>query len=297
MAAARYLIHPTSKNRISGETEATAMKQFVQTHLRNFISGIIIGAAMLIPGVSGGTTAIILGVYDRLVAAVASFFKDVKKNIIFLAVLAVGGVIGLLGFSKLLLKLVELWEVPMLLLFIGATSGSFPLLVKKSRDGFKLTSLLWLVVGFACIFGISQLPESLFAFDAHSLAGFATLFVLGIPLAVALVLPGISFSYMMLVFSIYDPFLAALSSLDIAFLAPLGLGLVAGVLLTTKILEKTMQRFPGPTYFAIIGFMFGSILEIVRSLPHVPNGWEIPACVLTFAIGAVGVWLYSRNAE
>ena len=102
------------------------MKQFVQTHLRNFISGIIIGAAMLIPGVSGGTTAIILGVYDRLVAAVASFFKDVKKNIIFLAVLAVGGVIGLLGFSKLLLKLVELWEVPMLLLFIGATSGSFP---------------------------------------------------------------------------------------------------------------------------------------------------------------------------
>ena len=273
------------------------MKQFFTTHLRNFLSGIIIGAAMLIPGVSGGTTAIILGVYDRLVGAVASFFKDVKKNILFLAVLGVGGVIGLLAFSKLLLKLVELWEVPMLLLFIGATSGSFPLLVKKSREGFRFSSVLWLIAGFACIFGISQLPESMFAFDAHSWTGFATLFVLGIPLAVALVLPGISFSYMMLVFSIYDPFLAALSSLDIFFLAPLGLGLVAGVLLTTKVLETTMKRYPGPTYFAIIGFMLGSILEIIRSLPHVPGGWEIPACVLTFAVGALGVWLYSRNAE
>ncbi|PWL50685.1 MAG: DUF368 domain-containing protein, partial [Clostridiales bacterium] len=81
------------------------------------------------------------------------------------------------------------------------------------------------------------------------------------------------------------------------FLLPLGLGLIAGVLLSTKLLEKAMRRFPGPTYFAIIGFVLGSILEILRELPHTPAGWEIPACILTLAVGAAGVWLYSRNAE
>lgn len=285
------------KNASTSENSAKTSLKKSLAPVKNFVYGVVIGAAMLIPGVSGGTTAIILGIYDQLVAAVASFFKDIKKNFLFLIVIALGGVAGFVLFSNLMLKLISLWEVPMMFLFIGATSGSFPLLVRKSREGFKLSSALFLLLGFALVFGISYLPESLFHFDAHSVAGFFTLFVLGIPLAVALVLPGISFSYMMLIFSIYDPFLRALSSFDVLFLLPLGLGLIAGVLLSTKLLEKAMQRFPGPTYFAIIGFVLGSILEILRELPHTPAGWEIPACILTLAVGAVGVWLYSRNAE
>ena len=285
------------KNASTSENSAKTSLKKSLAPVKNFVYGVVIGAAMLIPGVSGGTTAIILGIYDQLVAAVASFFKDIKKNFLFLIVIALGGVAGFVLFSNLMLKLISLWEVPMMFLFIGATSGSFPLLVRKSREGFKLSSALFLLLGFALVFGISYLPKSLFHFDAHSVAGFFTLFVLGIPLAVALVLPGISFSYMMLIFSIYDPFLRALSSFDVLFLLPLGLGLIAGVLLSTKLLEKAMRRFPGPTYFAIIGFVLGSILEILRELPHTPAGWEIPACILTLAVGAVGVWLYSRNAE
>ncbi len=285
------------KNASTSENSAKTSLKKSLAPVKNFVYGVVIGAAMLIPGVSGGTTAIILGIYDQLVAAVASFFKDIKKNFLFLIVIALGGVAGFVLFSNLMLKLISLWEVPMMFLFIGATSGSFPLLVRKSREGFKLSSALFLLLGFALVFGISYLPKSLFHFDAHSVAGFFTLFALGIPLAVALVLPGISFSYMMLVFAIYNPFLRAISGFDVLFLLPLGLGLIAGVLLSTKLLEKAMQRFPGPTYFAIIGFVLGSILEILRELPHTPAGWEIPACILTLAVGAAGVWLYSRNAE
>ncbi len=285
------------KNASASENSAKTSLKKSLAPVKNFVYGVVIGAAMLIPGVSGGTTAIILGIYDQLVAAVASFFKDIKKNFLFLIVIALGGVAGFVLFSNLMLKLISLWEVPMMFLFIGATSGSFPLLVRKSREGFKLSSALFLLLGFALVFGISYLPKSLFHFDAHSVAGFFTLFALGIPLAVALVLPGISFSYMMLVFAIYNPFLRAISGFDVLFLLPLGLGLIAGVLLSTKLLEKAMRRFPGPTYFAIIGFVLGSILEILRELPHTPAGWEIPACILTLAVGAAGVWLYSRNAE
>ena len=149
------------KNASTSENSAKTSLKKSLAPVKNFVYGVVIGAAMLIPGVSGGTTAIILGIYDQLVAAVASFFKDIKKNFLFLIVIALGGVAGILLFSKLLLRLISLWEVPMLFLFIGATSGSFPLLVRKSREGFRLSSILFLLLGFALVVGISYLAVSL----------------------------------------------------------------------------------------------------------------------------------------
>lgn len=267
--------------------------------LKNILYGLIIGAVMLIPGVSGGTTAIILGIYDQLVAAVASFFKNVKKNLLFLGSVALGGVIGLVFCAKLLLMLVELWEVPMLCLFAGAIAGSFPLLVRKSHGGFSVRSVLFLLIGFGLALATTFVPSDLFTIDGHGVRDFCILFLLGLPLAVALILPGISFSSILAVFSLHTRFMTALQpkTFDLMFLLPLGLGLVAGVLLTTRLLEKAMNRHPGPTYFCIIGFVLGSVLEIFRSMPHVPGGLEIPAGILLFLVGAVGVWFYSRNAE
>lgn len=267
--------------------------------LKNILYGLIIGAVMLIPGVSGGTTAIILGIYDQLVAAVASFFKNVKKNLLFLGSVALGGVIGLVFCAKLLLMLVELWEVPMLCLFAGAIAGSFPLLVRKSHGGFSVRSVLFLLIGFGLALATAFVPSDLFTIDGHGVRDFCILFLLGLPLAVALILPGISFSSILAVFSLHTRFMTALQpkTFDLMFLLPLGLGLVAGVLLTTRLLEKAMNRHPGPTYFCIIGFVLGSVLEIFRSMPHVPGGLEIPAGILLFLVGAVGVWFYSRNAE
>lgn len=267
--------------------------------LKNILYGLIIGAVMLIPGVSGGTTAIILGIYDQLVAAVASFFKNIKKNLLFLGSVALGGVIGLVFCAKLLLMLVELWEVPMLCLFAGAIAGSFPLLVRKSHGGFSVRSVLFLLIGFGLALATALVPSDLFAIDGHGVRDFCILFLLGLPLAVALILPGISFSSILAVFSLHTRFMTALQpkTFDLMFLLPLGLGLVAGVLLTTRLLEKAMNRYPGPTYFCIIGFVLGSVLEIFRSMPHLPGGLEIPAGILLFLLGAVGVWFYSRNAE
>ena len=177
---------------------------------KNILYGFIIGAVMLIPGVSGGTTAIILGIYDQLIAAVAEFFKDMWKNGLFLLTVAVGGLLGLVLCSKLLLMLVELWEVPMLCLFAGAIAGSFPLLVRKSRGGFNFVSVLFLLIGFGLALATALVPKDLFAVEGHSFQTFCILFLLGLPLAVALVLPGISFSSILAVFSIHEKFMASL---------------------------------------------------------------------------------------
>jgi putative membrane protein len=265
--------------------------------LKNGFYGLIIGAAMLIPGVSGGTTAIILGIYDRLVASVSSFFKDIKHNFIFLAAVAVGGILGVLLFAKPLQSLVNLWEAPMLCLFMGATCGSLPMLIRKSKGGFRFYSVVAALAGFALVLSISLLPEGLFSFDTHSVSGFLILLVSGIPLAVALVLPGISVSYMMLVIGIWEPMLNAVSSLDIFFLAPLAIGLGLGVILTTKVLEYAMNRHPGQTYFAIIGFVLGSVLEIVREIPKPEHLYIYPVCVLMFAAGTAAIWFYASKIE
>lgn len=267
-------------------------------HLKNFILGALTGALMMIPGVSGGTVAIILGVYDQLVKAVATFTKDIKKNLLFLGAFGIGGIVGVVAVSKLLLWLVGLWEVPMMFLFIGAPTGSVPLLIRKSKtNGFHWSSLVALLAGLAIVIGVSLLPEDLFVVETDTLRGFLLLLALGIPLAIPLVLPGISFSYMLMVFAIYTRFLAALSSIDIMFLLPLCLGLLIGMIAFTKLLDKAMSQKPGPTYYCITGFVLGSIIMLAKELPHWPTGWEIPACVVTFIVGAVGVYLYSRKAE
>ena len=121
--------------------------------LLNVLYGFIIGAFMMLPGVSGGTTAIILGIYDRIVSAVSSFRKDVKKNLIFLGTLAVGGGLGVLLLASPLEKLIGLWYGPMCCLFGGLTMGSVPMLIKKTDAKIAFGDIakvvLWFIVGAA----------------------------------------------------------------------------------------------------------------------------------------------------
>ena len=87
---------------------------------------------MLVPGVSGGTMAIILGIYDKLISAVSNIFVSFKKSFLFLLQILCGGLVGVFALSGLILWLIELWKLPMTYFFIGAIAGSIPMLVKKS---------------------------------------------------------------------------------------------------------------------------------------------------------------------
>ncbi len=270
--------------------------------LLNVLYGFIIGALMLLPGVSGGTTAIILGIYDRIVSAVSSFTKDIKKNLVFLGTLAIGGGLGVLLLASPLEKLVGLWYGPLCCLFGGLTLGSVPMLMKKTeakkntKDITKI--ILWFCAGAAVVVGIEFLPEGLTTVGGGGIGQFILLFVLGIIFSVGFVLPGISLSYMMLVFGVYQPLLTAVKELDVMFILPLGLGILVGTVLTTKILETCMKKFALATYTVITGFVAGSVVSLLINdiIPNMPAGWyNIPAgCVMAVA-GFVGVWMYTSK--
>ena len=261
------------------------------------VKGLIIGGTMLVPGVSGGSMAIILGIYDELVSSVSSFMKSKRKHFLFLLVFGVSGLVGMFLFSKPLLRLIEAYPMPMLYFFMGAVAGGVPLIFKQSQlKRFSVRGLFYVLLGLAIVLGLAVIPVSggQSAMDAD-LKGILYLALAGFIAAVALVLPGISVSYLLLVMGLYDELMRAISQFYMPFLIPLGVGLILVIILTTKILEKAMNSYPQPTYLIILGFVLGSMGEV---FPGIPTGIEIPVCACTLLAGFGCIMLLSyREAK
>ena len=114
----------------------------------------------------------------------------------------------------------------------------------------------------------------------------------GLIAAVGLVLPGISVSYLLLLMGLYDETMRAISKLYLPFLIPLGLGLLSGIVPTTKVLERAMEAHPQPTYLIMLGFMLGSMAELFPGIP----GWpEVLLCLATLAAGFLIIWGISKK--
>jgi len=138
-------------------------------------------------------------------------------------------------------------------------------------------------VGFLIAYLITLFPEGMLSFDGDSmLISIVILFIAGVFIAIALVLPGISASYVLLLLGIYNLTLMAIKSMNLLFLMPLTIGVLAGTFLTAGILEREMNRHPQFTYMLIIGFMLGSLVEV---FPGLPGGMTIIPCIVTFAAG------------
>ncbi len=263
------------------------------SNILTLLKGLIIGGTMLVPGVSGGSMAMILGIYNRLISAISSFFQNVKKNVIFLGIFVVGALAGMVLFANPILSLIERFPKPMLYFFIGAALGGVPMMYKESQvKKISIKHIVYILVGIVIVTLLGLLPTDVFS--AESQAGIlriVLLLVAGFIAALALILPGISVSYMLLVLGLYEPTITAVKNLDILFLLPLGIGVILGILLTTKLLETVMTKFPSVTYMVILGFILGSLTE---TFPGIPNGIEWLICILTLAAGFTAIYMLSK---
>ena len=259
------------------------------------LKGLVVGGTMLVPGASGGSMALILGVYDRLVSSVSSFMKHKRASLIFLALFAAGGLLGMLLFAKPLLMLIERYPMPMRYFFLGAIAGGIPLMFREAGvKRFSWKQPVYILIGAAVVVLIGLIPVGKVQSEMEAgILSFLLLAVAGFIAAVALVLPGISVSYLLLLMGLYDETMRAISTLYMPFLVPLGVGLVAGILPTTKVLERAMADHPQPTYLIMLGFMLGSMAELFPGIP----GWpEILLCLVTLAAGFLVIWFISRKS-
>ena len=252
----------------------------------NILYGAVIGASMLIPGVSGGTMAIILGIYDRLISSVSNIIKKPKENLPFLAFVFLGGLSGILLFSQAALKIIAAHTEACMFFFIGTICGSVPLLVKKS--GIKITNMynvIFSLIGIIAVFGIRLIPQS-------SLSnGGPMLIICGVVIAAAMVLPGISTSHVLLILGLYDSFWGGFKEGNADFFLLIGIGGIIGTLLTAKLTDIAEKRFPCQTYMVIIGFIMTSVYDIFPR--NIQNGhWYV--YLIFCAVGFAAAYMLSN---
>ncbi len=281
------------------------MKNSLKSDVILIFKGFIIGSSMSVPGVSGGTMAILLGIYDKLIGAISNFLKDIRTNTIFLMKFCLGAGIGIGSLAFAIKWLLEKFPLPVSFFFLGAVIGGIPALYKKTKESpIKLTSVLYFLLGLGIVISIGFIPVGNFEISSGSgIAHYGMLLVTGIIVALALVLPGISTSHMLLVLGMYDAMLLAITKFDIVYIGILGTCTLIGIFLITKPIEWTLNKFPHQTYCMIIGFVLGSTSEIFRDkiLPAIPMdagfSWWVPSIIIsvvTFVLGYVSIISLSR---
>lgn len=262
--------------------------------LFNFFKGIAISIATMVPGVSGGTMAIILNVYDDLIHAVGSFFEDWKKHSKLIFELALGGLVGILAFSRIIEKALDKFPTLMAFFFIGVIFGGIPTLYRKAVSIEKSkVNYIFLVIGFILALFLSGNNNiASIAVGRIGVFNIGLLVLAGIIIAIALILPGISGSFILLILGLYDITLDAINTFNIKFLVPVGIGVLIGTILTTKTIEKLINKYPGKTYMMILGFVIGSIISIY---PTEVNNTNMIYSILAFTIGFVIIYFISRK--
>lgn len=227
--------------------------------------GALIGIANIIPGVSGGTMAVILGVYDKIISAVSNLKSDLKNSLKILIPIGVGALAGIIGFAKIIEILLENFPLATNLVFVGLILGSFKMIIEKSTPkGHNLSGFLALFAGV----GIMLLIQSANVVENSvitqlDISSFIKLFLASIISAGAMIVPGLSGSFLLLLFGVYTTILTAVSSLNIMILIPVGLGCLVGILGFAKIIDKLFKICEGQTYMGILGLMIGSIGAIM----------------------------------
>lgn len=280
----------------------------------DLLRGIVIGIANIIPGVSGGTMAVSMGIYDKLIGAVSNLFKDFKRNLLFLLPLLIGMGVGIVGFGKLLEYLLEYHVLATCLTFVGLILGGVPILwvhLKGSvskKPGGRLGGAevacfaLLLAVGV----GLPLLQGSESAVKAMSLSvGSAViLFLLGVIASATMVIPGVSGSMVLMVLGYYSTILAQVTGLldsllardwaalghCVGLLVPFGIGVVLGIFLIAKIIEWLFKKFPTQTYAAIIGLIVSSPFAILYSSGALAR-FSAAGLIVGLALGAAGGWV------
>jgi len=267
----------------------------------NVLKGMGVGLSMLIPGVSGGTIAIILGIYDDLISAISSFTKNIKKNSLLLGTFFIGVGLGMFLLADVMLFITKNYHTTAMYFFLGAIAASLPMLFKKAKMdklGKKLSLYysLYAVIGILIVWLIALIPTGIFKYDeGNPVLSIIMLLVAGFLFSIALILPGISGTFMLLMLGMYESTIIAVKDFDLLYLVPLIVGGLIGTVATTKALENAMKNHTQITYMVIMGFVVASMFDVVPKL--IPIGLDIVACVIAFTAGFFAISLISRKRK
>ena len=283
--------------------------------LKLFGIGVFIGIANVVPGVSGGTIAVICNVYDKLIILSSLNITRIKQTWKDILSLALGIGAGILLFAKVITLLYAKFPAQTSAFFIGIVVGSIPFLFRKTRVGIPAAAVAengslksgWLygtlccgVAGFALMLGMFFLQrrgvQTAAVITAFSLPFAAKLALMGALAAVAMLIPGISGSFVLLILGVYPTVLQAVADFNMLLLIPIALGVGAGLVFGARMIAVLLERFPAPMYAFILGLVAGSILYLYSSTSCQPFTMRVISGTV-FLIGYATVSFFSKRGE
>jgi len=250
------------------------------------IKGMLMGISNIIPGVSAGTMAVSLRIYDDLIFTITQFFEKKKQSIKFLAPLGLGVILGVVFFSYFLEFLLAEYAFVTSLAFVGLILGGLPILLKEFRESLNENSGkisfrhgLAFMIFFVIVIGLSLMQEPVANVSAIeiSLGNIVRLFGVGIITSATMIIPGISGSLVLMIIGYYYQLLQLLTSFfnnalalnweglleNMVLITPVVLGLVIGIFLVSKMVEYLFINFPSVTYSGILGLVIASPFAIL----------------------------------
>lgn len=248
----------------------------VKIGLINFIKGFILGIANVIPGVSGGTMAVSMGLYELILSSIGNFFKDIKGNFIKLLPIILGILVAIVSTSKLVTYALTNYKAQTLCLFIGLIFGGVSLIMKKIKGkGSKINYLIFFIVFFFVI-SLNFLKTGLIeiSFTNMGIIDYLLLLVMGFIASSAMVIPGISGSFILMVLGYYDKIIYTISTItnfsklgsNLLILVPFGIGVIIGIVFMAKLITNLIKKYETKTYFAIMGFVLSSVVVLLLQL-------------------------------
>ncbi|MCI9173483.1 MAG: DUF368 domain-containing protein [Lachnospiraceae bacterium] len=248
--------------------------------IRMILKGAVIGIANIIPGVSGGTMAVSMGIYDKIIHAATHLLSEFKKSMQVLIPIVIGAGIGVVALARIIEIMFEKAPFQTNLLFIGLIIGGLPAMAKKVKGKtVRLGHLLAFLLFFVLVTGLALVgeQEGAAADLSFSLLNVIKLLGVGVVASATMVIPGVSGSMMLMLMGYYNPILTEINRfidnlLDFNIqglldgclvLVPFGIGVVVGIFAIAKLIEIIFEKFPEHAYWAIIGLIAASPIAIL----------------------------------
>ena len=271
--------------------------------MKQILQGMVVGIANIIPGVSGGTMMVAMGLYDRLIHAITHLKSEFKESMKLLIPIFAGAGIAIIALSRLFEFLLATWPIPTNFAFCGLIAGSLPFIFEKVK-GHKVTvsKIIPFLIFFGVVILMALLGETGGA-SADVSFGFVNvlkLFGVGVIAAATMVVPGVSGSMMLMLLGYYDTILKAINDFvdalvkfdmgglatGVGILAPFGIGVVIGIFLIAKLIEFIFSKAEIHAYYGIIGLILASPIAILMKTDW--SGFSvlmIGISILTFGLG------------
>lgn len=263
----------------------------------NILKGFAMGTSDLVPGVSGGTIALLLGIYNQFIASISGIFsRRFWPSFTFLIPIIIGMLLAMGSLSNLFNYLLSQHHIPTMFFFGGLIIGIVPYLLKISnyKTSFTTKHYMMVIAGIAILIVITLMNNG----DKHagetltlSTGLIIKYFIAGMYASSAMLLPGISGSFMLLVFGVYGTVMLAISEVvklnfaGLPILLAVGFGVLAGFIISSKIIQYFLTHHKLMTFALIIGFVVGSLFAVFPGLPTNIVMWFVSLVV--FIIGFI----------